>query len=219
MIDNLYFIPLIVQALQEQDVRAALRATFCAIKMKGTEERYAEGFRNFELFMDAMHSRFEMMTTHNMREQMVELAAGTFAGTAQELNFLLRIIKSHPKWQVEYETMCRQEIDELAQSFPVIHVLSERGLLGEMAFTKVPSRECCAGILPGSYRLKLANTGWNIWEGELTATELIWTKALPMAAGEAEIPPSSEIVLLDGDLILRTYAGIESGSIEIELTR
>lgn len=160
-----------------------------------------------------------MTTTHNVREQMVDLVSGTFTGTAQELNLLLRIIRSHPKWQAEYETMCRQETDALTQSFPVIHVLSERGLLGEKAFTKVPGRESCAGILPGSYRLKLANTGWNIWEGELTATELIWTKALPMAAGEAEIPPSSEIVLLDGDLILRTYAGIESGSIEIELTR
>lgn len=53
MIDNLYFIPLIAQAFQEQDVRAALRAAFSAIKMKGTEERHAEGYRNFVLFMDA----------------------------------------------------------------------------------------------------------------------------------------------------------------------
>jgi len=60
----------------------------------------------------------------------------------------------------------------------------------------------------------------------LTAEELIWSEAhenknLPMAAETEGIKKEATYQedLLGGDLILRTYAGLEGGSIELELTR
>ena len=60
MSGNLFFIPIIARALQEQDIEEALRKAFREIKKKGTQKRYAEGFKNFELFMDTAYSRHQI---------------------------------------------------------------------------------------------------------------------------------------------------------------
>jgi len=79
--------------------------------------------------------------------------------------------------------------------------------------------------MPGNYVLKLLNTGWTIWHGELTARELIRMEAfgdrdLRLAAGVRKGRPTDKKDLLNNrEVILRTFAGIESGSIEIELAR
>ena len=79
------------------------------------------------------------------------------------------------------------------------------------------------GIAPGDYRVKL-DTGCVLWEGNLSERELLWSKAFPgkplkMAAdsGQPTGEPTREISLLDGTVILRVYAGVESGFMEIEL--
>ena len=73
--------------------------------------------------------------------------------------------------------------------------------------------------------LKLLNTGLILWEGELVAQDLIWTathegQALPLAAQTAGIRqrPTREWVLPDRQLVLRTFTGLERGTIELELT-
>ena len=89
-----------------------------------------------------------------------------------------------------------------------------------MSFEKGPGCQRIDDILPGGYKLELINTGWIIWEGKLTAKELFQPedKNLLLAAGAGQA--TKEIDLLNnGDLMLRTYPGNESGSIEIELTR
>jgi hypothetical protein len=222
--DLLYFISIIAKALRSPDVERVLRDAFREIKKKGTEERYAEGFRNFELFMQQVYNRCRITEADCIRELIVRLDTETFEGSVQEKELLLNIINSHPDWKAEYEAFCHMEVPEdQMQELPVIAVLSQKGLVKEITFTKVPGCESIDNIVPGNYKLKLVNTGWTVWEGKLTAKELIWPegKSLSLAAETkgARIPPASKKVLLDGDLILRTYAGIESGRIEIELTR
>jgi len=222
MSDNLYFIPIIAKALQEPDIEEALTKAFQRIKQMGVEGQYAEGFRNFELFMQEVYNRYQVTATDDVRELIARFGTGMFEGPVQEKQSLLNIINSHPEWKAEYEAFCRMEAHEdLTQDLPVIAVLSKKGFVREITFTKVSGCESFDGILPGRYKIKLANAGWIIWEGHLTAEELISSEAhkgenLPLAAGA--MPPTGEIVLLDGDLILRTYAGTESGRIEIELT-
>jgi len=222
MSENLYFITIIARALQEQDVEKALRKAFREIKKKGTQKQYAEGFRNFELFMDAAFKRSEITITDHVHELITQLGTGMFEGTAQEMKLLLEILRSHPEWETEYETILRMEVDEhRAQKFTVIEVSNDRGLVIERTFKKVPGRESFEGILPANYRIKLVNTGWIIWDGKLTAEELIRI-ALDMAAETKGISKrcKSKIDLLNnGELILRTYPGMVKGRIEIELTR
>lgn len=224
MSDNLYFIPIIARALQEPDIEEALTKAFQRIKQMGVEGHYAEGFRNFELFMQEVYNRHQITATDHIRELIARLGTGMFEGSVQEKESLLNIINSHPEWKAEYEAFCRREAhDDLTQDFPVIAVLSEKVLVREITFTKVPSCESVGDILPGKYVIKLANTGWTIWEGHLTAKELLIVPGgqnLQMVAEskDAQIPPTGRKVLLDGDLILRTYAGTKSGRIKIELT-
>ncbi len=201
MSDNLlYFISIIARALQSPDVERALRDAFHEIKKKGKEERYTEGFRNFELFMDTVCSRHEAVTNDYIRELIAELATGTFEGTEQEKKVLTNII--------------------CTQVFPEIAVLSEKGPARYVSFPKGPGCQHLDNILPGKYKLELTNSGWTIWKGKLTAEELILPEGenLSLAAGVGA--PTKKIDLLNnGEVILRTYAGIESGCVEIELTR
>jgi hypothetical protein len=224
MSDNLlYFISIIARALQSPDVDEALRDAFCQIKDKGIQDRYVEGYRNFELFMQEVYNRYQITATDNIRELIARLGTGMFEGHLQEKESLLNIINSHPQWKAEYESFCRMEAHEdLTQDFPVIALLSEKVFVREITFTKVSGRESIDNIVPGNYKLKLVNTGWIIWEGHLTAEKLISSEAhknknLSLAAGAPK--PTGEIDPLDnGELILRTYAGTESGRIKIELT-
>ena len=222
MSDNLlFFISIIARALQSPDVERALGEAFREIKKKGSEIRYAQGYLNFELFMQEVYHRRQVAATDDVRELIARLGTGMFEGPPQEKESLLNIINSHPEWKGEYEAFCRREAHEdLRQDFPVIAVLREKGILSEITFTKVLTCESVGDILPGKYVIKLANTGLIIWEGQLAAKELISSEAnknknLPLAAGPAI--PTRKIVLLGGDMILRTYTGTEGGRIEIEL--
>jgi len=78
-------------------------------------------------------------------------------------------------------------------------------------------------INPGFHSLSL-DTGHVLWEGELTESHLLWAVAfpgepLPMAAdtGEAGNQPTLEEDLLDGEVVLRVFPGLEGGSMEIEM--
>ena len=222
--NQLYFIPMIARALQGPEVKNALRKAFDRIERMGTENRYAEGFENFELFMQEAYNRHMATVTDHVRELMAMLGTGMFEGSPQEKELLLTMINSHPQWKAEFEAICRMEADEnLAEAFPVIEVFSDTGIIIKKTFRKVPGRKSFEGIVPGSYRVKLVNTGWVLWQGELTAKELFWPKGqnLLMAAEteDTQVPPTSRKVLLEGQMILRTFPGPEGGRLEIELTR
>jgi hypothetical protein len=227
MNEGLYFIPIIERALKEADSTAALEKAFREIRLKGVEEPYAKGLKNFEQFMGIAYSHREAVVSDHVHRLIAELATGTFDAAERERKLLLDVINSRPDWQAEYEAFCREHAAEdfLQDPNPVIQVSSNGRVVGELLFDEVPGSKSIGGIMSGNYVLKLLNTGWTIWHGELTARELIRTEDfadtdLPLAAGEGEGRPTCEKDLLhNGEVVLRTYAGIESGRIEIELAR
>ena len=127
MSDNLlFFISIIARALQSPDVERALRDAFREIKKKGREKRYAQGYLNFELFMQEVYNRHRITAADNVSELIAMLGTGMSEDTLQEKELLLNIINSHPQWKAEYEAFCRMGADEdLTQDFPVIAVLSQ----------------------------------------------------------------------------------------------
>ena len=79
------------------------------------------------------------------------------------------------------------------------------------------------GVTPGAYCLRL-ETGRVIWQEDLGDQDLLWTKAFPgqplrAAAddGGAHIPATHRFSVLEGEIMLQVFAGLESGSIEITL--
>jgi len=78
-------------------------------------------------------------------------------------------------------------------------------------------------INPGFHSLSL-DTGRVLWEGELTESHLLWVVAFPgeplqMAAdtGETGNRPTLKEDLLDGEVVLRVFPGLEGGSMEVEM--
>ena len=87
-----------------------------------------------------------------------------------------------------------------------------------------PAHRTVDGIHPGLYTLKL-DSGMVIWEGQLSARDLIWAEAfggknLDLAAETFDIRrrPARKIEVSEAAVTLRTFAGLETGSLEIEFT-
>lgn len=77
------------------------------------------------------------------------------------------------------------------------------------------------GIEPGDYQL-VTESDWPVWRGELERKHLVWRWAfpdqpLPMAAKThpTKHHPTLALELLDGDVELFVFAGLESGFITI----
>ena len=78
-------------------------------------------------------------------------------------------------------------------------------------------------IIPGDYVFSLG-TGQLLWEVTLDEKDLFLTgtdpgKNLPLAADTDEVRRSEarrEISLMDGELVVRVFAGLENGWIEIQ---
>jgi hypothetical protein len=227
MDNSLYFLPSLMETPQHPKPQQSLEDAFARIQELGTQDGYSEGFSNFRRFMGIACSHGDAADTDYARALIAELATGIFEGPEQE-NLLLAVIGSHPAWKAEYEEMCAEQAGQSPsrESMPAIGVFGPAGQVGEMVFEHVPGRISMDGILPGVYLLRLSNTGRVLWEGDLTAKDLIWTAAygarnLDLAAQteDAERPSTHKWVLWGGDVILRTFAGIENGTIEIELAR
>ncbi len=106
-----------------------------------------------------------------------------------------------------------------------IEIIIERNdeVTATCSFEQPSGTRSVDGIAPGDYRVKL-DTGRVLWEGCLAERDLLWSKAFPgeplkMAAdsGQPIGNPTREISLLEGTVILRVFAGVESGFMEIEL--
>lgn len=79
-----------------------------------------------------------------------------------------------------------------------------------------------AGISPGTYTVKLW-TGRVLWEGELSEADLLWAVAFPRRplALAADTAPADRLrsrreLLLNGELCLSVFPGVEAGEIGIE---
>ena len=173
MHDDLYFIPLIAQALEQPDCGGAMCAMFERITAMGRQPRYAVGYRQFLIWMDVV----EKSMSHEMPEVMADSM------------FELRI-----------------ERDGAA--------------VASCTFERARGVKTVGDITPGHYTLKV-ETGRTVWEGELAARDVLHRPEEPMKmvadTGEAP-PPTREFTELDGMLIVRVFAGMEAGTVEIELT-
>jgi hypothetical protein len=97
-----------------------------------------------------------------------------------------------------------------------------QGVVARIPVQRDPSRLVAGGLRPGRYVLRL-DTGRVLWEGQLRERDLLWTKAfggkpLELAADTEEAARSrtKELALLDEQLMVRVYAGLESGRLEAQ---
>jgi len=233
MSNNLYFIPIIAHALEQKEPEKALKEAFEEIRAKGQRPEYSNGFKQFQQFMEIAKQHIsdqkqDLITiTHKIISELIlEFVTGTFEGGEEERQAVEQLIMSRPEWQNEYRNLCA-EIQETERYPSQINILVEKegNLFGKMSFEEVQGFTSLQNIVPGHYIIKL-ETGRVLWEGELTEQDLIWTVAfhglpLKVAADTKDLPkePTREERLLNGELVLRVFPGLESGRIGIEIKK
>jgi len=177
--------------------------------------------------MDVACCHADTVATKAARELIVELATGALENRQQEAA-ALRVIESSPTWKAEYEQIRTEQAEQspLLASVPVIGVFGPEGKAAEMVFERRVRRASVGGIFPGVWVLRLLDTGLVLWQEQLAAQDLIWTaaygdRALPLAAQTkgSRRRPTRKWLLPERQIILQTFAGLEKGTLELELTR
>ena len=231
MTDDLYFLPLLAEALEQKNSKAALREAFIKIQEMGEKSPYKQGFLQFKRFIASVRdfsekpfSLPEDIPPELIRDLLLPLATGLFEGDQKEDQALRDLINSRPAWKEEFENLQAEASKSEAthESLKII-LMRDDEIICSVSIESPRTTKMIKNVKPGHYELKL-DTGRVIWEGRLSEEDLLWTYAFPhedlaLAAdtGDAVLRMSREIKLLNGEVILRVYPEIESGRIEMEV--
>jgi hypothetical protein len=225
---RLYFIPIIARALASDNPREAMEEAFEEIRALGNQPEYGEGFRQFIEFVKTTLRPTSEESEHRVQlardaiyHLIYDLATDTFEGEQTEREALIHALRGIPEWNAEYERIQSEARAFLAPETPInIEVLQQGELIS--SFISSIDTHSIGPIRPGRYTVRFSN-GRILWEGALTKEDLIWSFAfpeqdLPMAA-ETDLDrrePSKVISLLDGELVVEVFAGLESGEMRIK---
>lgn len=226
--NTLYFIRLIAKAFEQPDIKTALKEAFNQIEFLGQNPRYRRGYLQFQRFMAEVKQNCETEDFLNamVHDFSVQLATGLFDAVEDDKKAALELINSRPLWREEYAMLC--EDAEKAENFiEEINVIMEKDgkLLCSLPVEEKAVTRHIHNIKPGNYTVKL-DTGRIVWEDRLTERDLLWVYAYPeqglrLAAdtGETIALKTREISVLDGDITIEVYPGMESGRIELKFRR
>ena len=226
--NRLYFIPIIARAISSENPKQAMDEAFDEIRKLGNQPEYQEGYRQFLKFVKTAAEpsgeetdRKNQMIRNAIHRLIYDLVTDTFDGDEDHKNALINAIKSNPEWGAEYERIKDEAQDFLAPEAAIeIEILKGDQLIGSISAIKEPYQ--VSPIFPGKYTIRFSN-GRVLWEGDITREDVIWTYAfpgrdLPMAAKTEPIQqePTRTLTLLDGELIIYVFAGLESGRFRIK---
>jgi len=226
--NNLYFIPIIARALKSDNPKKALHEAFDEIRQLGTRPEYAEGFLQFieftRAFLDPSGRTSEDWIQHIRNavvRLMYDLVTHTFMGSKEQEKALLSAFRKMPEWRAEYERVSKEAESVLSHEQPIgFQILRMDRILGTFAVSELPTT--LFSIRPGRYVVRFSN-GRVLWEGDLTKEDVIWAFAypamdLPMAAetDRTHKTPTRSISLLNGELLIYVFAGLETGELTID---
>ena len=223
MSHELFFIPILARALSGPDVQQALADAFATIEQLQHQEGYQEGYRNFQTFLAEVRARWQAAHEQDIRRVMLMRTADAVAETPQWEEILASEIRRHPWLRAENDTL--GEVFRPRPRVAVLQLLRDDRQIAELRFETIPGRHTITDIRPGRYALRI-DTGLILWEGELTAKDLIWGQAfggrsleLAAEAGEIQHRPPDTIPVPQAGVTLWLFPGLESGSLEIEVSR
>lgn len=227
MAHKLYFIPILLDALGAPDPLRSLREAFQTIEALGQDPEYRDDYAQFRDFMVAVHNEMRMLPSVEDEaniESLVLLEAVLFG--SRHVRELHRKLVHRPDLRIRLEAFRRAHSEYTAPQTCVELVLYRRETEILRARLASPGDTVSApGLAPDAYRVAFS-TGRLIWEGRLEEADLLVTQgpqSRPLrlaAAAEGDTgQPTREIACYDGAILLRTYAGLENGALEIALRR
>ena len=228
MTNDLYFIPMIANALREVDPKTALMTAIEEIISLGRRPEYERGFLQFQRFMAEVKRNWEKplhkpedYASDVVRWLALQVAGGLLEG--DEAKAILDLIGLQPRWKDEFERLCRETSESEIYRIPEIIIERNGEPITSISCERLPVTKEMRNVNPGHYSLKL-DTGRVIWEEELTGQDLLWADAFPgqdldMAAdtGDTVARMTREIRLLNGELVIRVFPEIESGRLELTI--
>lgn len=210
---KLFFIPIIAKALESEDPVKAIKDAFDEIRNLGKLPEYKDGFDQFLEFIN-----FTAMLSID------DLISEDLDGNDEQKETLISALKSRPEWKAEFD-----RINKMAQNLYLfdheigVEILREDQVIGSFLVSEMSATFC--HISPGNYTIRLTN-GRVVWKGNLTREDLLWAFAYPgkglAIAAETETDdqkPTKIESILDGELELSVFAGLESGEIKIRVRK
>ena len=139
----------------------------------------------------------------------------------EDLAFLAELLEAYPEMRQRYERLADAlHQDSESQSLELV-VQRGEDVLGSFDVLRGGVLGRLGGVHPGDHRISLSS-GRVLWEGEFAESDLIIAgKPLELAAdtGEPAAESSRDIPLMNGEIMMHLYPGIESGTVVIERMR
>ena len=226
MLNELYFLNIIAEALTKSDTKTTITAAFKEIEELGNTAEYALGYKQYLRFMKEIFSVLNQSQDSYINTQIkdtaLQIAAGLIDQRDTDVKTVIKLIESRPDW---HETFKKRSIIVAAtETKPMEHkICIEKNDEPFCSFFVSPDPfiKTIQGITPGKYSIKL-NTGRILMTTELKETDLIWDAAFPekdlaLAAttDDEDTIPTRRFSLLSGDLQILVFAQMENGYIKI----
>lgn len=225
----LHFIRLLLEAWESEDRKESLAEALREIARLGAKNTHNEDHANFQRFTDEVEDQLlaEPEATRAdfleaVRLLLPDLVTDTWEGASEEKEAILRLCEAHPDLKAELDRL-RSELKPLLGPRGPLQLELRRGPETQAAIP-VPigvKTISVANIVPGAYTLTLS-TGRLIWEGMILPEQVLWAEAYPgrdlkMAAQAGDLGQEATHVqsLLNGELELRLYPGLEAGTMRI----
>ena len=223
MAHELYFLPILLDALDATQCREALREAFSKIILLGREPGYELGYARFKEFMKIVGEGASLEEQSDSDDAVLQFLISFCEGMDPE---------GIPSAELQRDPIlyrrCQRLVSELQQLMPgqiTLEIIVESGeeVLARLNADQKGKLELLKHIRPGIYRLSLS-TGRHLWEGDLTDADVIWAAARPgqpfrLAAdsGFGDQPPTRELRLLNGEISVRIFPGLEAGVMEVQV--
>jgi hypothetical protein len=217
MAHELYFLPILLDALDATQCREALREAFSKIIVLGREPGYELGYTRFKEFMKIVGEGTSLDEQSDSDHAVVQFLI-SFCKQMSPRGVLSTDLQTDP---ILYKR-CQRLVSELQQLMPdqiTLEIVVESGeeVLARLDACQEGTLGRVRHIRPGTYRLSLS-TGRRLWEGILTRSDLLCEgRPLALAADENGLAgePAREIAMLSGEIVVKVYRGLESGVLEI----
>jgi hypothetical protein len=226
MANELYFVPLLLDAFDAEDRREAFSEAFAEILRRGAEPGYETGLAQFRSFMAVVVGT---AGSENEIERLFLEACLNSVDAAQALQVeskeVLEALLAHrPEWRQAYEQLAGHLLQPDDRDYPMEIILEYEGRPRETQTLVRPPALCrMSGLVPGAYTLRMA-IGRFLWEGSLGRQDLEWAAAHPgrpldLAAdtGDELVEPTREYSLLRGELVMKVFPGLETGTMTISV--
>jgi hypothetical protein len=236
MNDPLFFISLLVNAYDAPDRAEALQDAFEIMQRLGPQPGYEQAFAQLHAFLEEVGRQAQVRTEDERTGAaimtdltIIGLATDTFMGTDAEKRALTALIMSRPDWREKYECI-QTDLQSTRDAAEVVEIIlaRENSDLAVLSFARGGMPQTITHVLRGHsfghYSIRLS-TGRVLWSGELRTEDLEWTAAFPghaldLAAADIRTlaaKPTREIPLLDGEVVIRVFPGLEAGTVVITM--